>query len=143
MARCLAIHGRPGALALLVAVVGGGVACSDVLGLDDLSVGAADSSVGTGGAGGAMAGCTDCSLAACGSVFGSCSADSPAGCSGFLSCIESRDCSDQACASGCLADHPAGQTVVDCICSSCASDCGMYCGGLGGAGATGGAGGGT
>jgi hypothetical protein len=128
-------------LRLTTAFVAMAAGCSDVLGLDDLSVVSATTSTGVaagGGAGGGTEACTECSFALCTSVLAACSLDTPPGCAAFLACIDERACADAPCASGCLAEHPAGQDAVDCMCSSCAEACAMYCGSGGGAGAEGG-----
>jgi hypothetical protein len=128
-------------IALGAGIFSSAEACSDTLGLDDLSVAtsAGPTSTGSGGAGGAGPACMDCGVTSCVDVLTSCYMDATAGgCQAFLTCAEA--CGDESCAAGCLAANPAGQLAIDCFCAECAAECTIYCAAAGGSGGTGAAG---
>jgi uncharacterized membrane protein YgcG len=119
--------------ALGLAIVVAALSCSDVLGLDGLSVGSPSEADP----------CDTCTQASCSDVLAACGDDRPAGCKAFYDCIV--PCEDDTCAVGCFVAHPEGQVVIDCICARCSSECSSYCvggpGGSGGTSQTGGSGG--
>jgi hypothetical protein len=79
-----------------------------------------------------------CQSCADGTANNQCSAPYNA-CGGSQQCVSYSNClggcSNQACADGCAAQFPQGQTLynayVDCVCNFCATDCSQQCGGSG------------
>jgi uncharacterized membrane protein YgcG len=120
--------------ALGLAIMAAASSCSDVLGLDGMSVGSPSEEGDP---------CDACTQASCGEVLMACGSDSPAGCKAFYDC--SLACEDDACVVGCYLAHPEGQVVVDCICSRCSTECSANCagGGVGGGGGQAGGSGGA
>lgn len=99
---------------------------------------------GQGGAGGGGVGdCTVCGFMNCQAEGGACNADtSPMGCQAWFMCIQG--CTDAACVADCDMKNPGAPPESDilrnCLCTSCATECGSIgaCGGTGGAGGAGG-----
>ncbi len=93
---------------------------------------------GQGGAGGGSpAACQDCGQNACQNAFIQCAQSAGfQACQDWLACAQG--CSDAACLDACTAMTPGAQVVEDCLCTSCANDCGAVCNGGGGQGGAGG-----
>lgn len=83
--------------------------------------------------------CQTCLISDCGAQLQDCGTD--ATCSDFLMCAQA--CNDEACLTGCAADHPSAATtaLLTCIDTNCSDECTGGAGGAGGSGGSGGAGG--